>query len=118
MKAVEPQQPLHFIRPQTGLIEVTVNARSGLLPSGAAGEEIIEEIFLAGTDPKERDSLLAYESGRRAAIVDNLRRAIRLVDTGSPLALAPLDGSPPLVPEAGTTITRSGPTRNENPLLD
>ncbi len=119
MKAVEPRQPLHFIRPQTGLIEVTVNARSGLLPSGAAGEQIIQEIFLAGTDPKERDTLLAYESGRRADIVGNLRRAIRFVDTGPPLALAPLDSAtPPLVPGRGATATRSGPTRRGNPLLD
>ena len=49
MKAVEPGQPEQFVRPETGLIEVTVNARSGLLPSGADGEEIIQEIFLSGT---------------------------------------------------------------------
>ena len=123
MKAVEPGQPLRFVRPATGLIEVTVNARSGLLPAGAQGESIIQEIFLSGTDPKERDGLLAYEADRRGEIVDNLRLAMRRVDTGPPLGLvpaplAPGDAAPPLVPGGAGTAAERTPPRGENPLLD
>ena len=123
MKAVEPGQPLRFVRPATGLIEVTVNARSGLLPAGAQGESIIQEIFLSGTDPKERDGLLAYEADRRGEIVDNLRLAMRRVDTGPPLGLvpaplAPGDAAPPLVPGGAGTAAGRTPPRGENPLLD
>ena len=123
MKAVEPGQPLRFVRPATGLIEVTVNARSGLLPAGAQGESIIQEIFLSGTDPKERDGLLAYEADRRGEIVDNLRLAMRRVDTGPPLGLvpaplAPGDAAPPLAPGGAGTAAGRTPPRGENPLLD
>ena len=123
MKAVEPGQPLRFVRPATGLIEVTVNARSGLLPAGAQGESIIQEIFLSGTDPKERDGLLAYEADRRGEIVDNLRLAMRRVDTGPPLGLvpaplAPGDAAPPLVPGGAGTAAGRTPPRGQNPLLD
>ncbi|MDE0023266.1 MAG: PBP1A family penicillin-binding protein [Spirochaetaceae bacterium] len=123
MKAVEPGQAVQFARPATGLIEVTVNARSGLLPSGAEGEEIIQEIFLSGTDPKERDGLLAYESERRGEIVNNLRLAMRRVDAGQPLGVAldplePAGSAPPLVRgNAGTATQRQQP-RGGNPLLD
>ena len=123
MKAVEPAEPLRFERPATGLIEVTVNARSGLLPSGVEDEEIIQEIFLAGTDPKERDGLLAYESDRRGEVMDNLRLAMRRVDTGAPLGLAsdplaPAGAAPPLAPGGTGTATRPTPPRGGNPLLD
>ena len=123
MKAVEPGQPLRFVRPATGLIEVTVNARSGLLPAGAQGESIIQEIFLSGTDPKERDGLLAYEADRRGEIVDNLRLAMRRVDTGPPLGLvpaplAPGDAAPPLAPGGAGTAAGRTPPRGANPLLD
>ena len=123
MKAVEPGRAVQFARPATGLIEVTVNARSGLLPSGAEGEEIIQEIFLSGTDPKERDGLLAYESERRGEIVNNLRLAMRRVDAGQPLGLAsdplePVGSAPPLVRgDTGTATQRQQP-RGGNPLLD
>ena len=88
LKAIEPEQPQHFVRPATGLIEVTVNARSGLLPAGAAGEEIIAELFLTGTDPKERDRLLVFETERRAEVIGNLRSSLLAVDLGPPLGLA------------------------------
>ena len=123
MKTMEPGRPLYFERPATGLIEVTVNARSGLLPSGAAGEEIIQEIFLTGTDPKERDGLLAYESDRKSEIVDNLRQAMRRVDAGPALGLVfePLtagDVAPPLVPGGTGSAGGRPPPRGTNPLLD
>jgi penicillin-binding protein 1A len=116
MKAIEPEQPRYFVRPPTGLIEVTVNAHSGLLPSGASGEEIIPEIFLAGTDPKERDSLLAYETERRAEVIANLRSSMLAIDVGPPLGLA-LDAPRAVTgsssaPQPGTALPR------KNPLLD
>ena len=124
MKEIEPEQPQHFVRPSTGLIEVTVNARSGLLPSGAPGEEIIAEVFLTGTDPKQRDRMLAHESERRAEVIANLRSSLLAIDVGPPLGLA-LD--PPRA--SGAALTRrpapagaapepSAGRPRANPLLD
>ena len=123
MKAIEPQQPRSFVRPSSGLIEVTVNARSGLLPSGAAGERIIPEVFLTGTDPKERDGLLAYETERRAEVIANLRSSMLAIDLGPPLDLIvdpPRAGSDSLArrPEPSTPAQPGAKRPTTNPLLD
>ena len=109
MKAIEPETPRRFIRPASGLIEVTVNARSGLLPSGAPGEEIIPEIFLTGTDPKTRDRLVSFEAERRVEIIDNLRRSMLSMDLGPPLRIE-LD--------VAGWIEETDAAPSANPLLD
>ena len=116
LKAIEPERPRYFVRPPTGLIEVTVNAHSGLLPSGAPGEEIIPEIFLTGTDPKERDGLLAYETERRAEVIANLRSSILAIDVGPPLGLA-LD-APRTVADSSSARQPGTALPRKNPLLD
>ena len=116
MKAIEPEQPRYFVRPPTGLIEVTVNAHSGLLPSGASGEEIVPEVFLTGTDPKERDGMLAYETERRAEVIANLRSSMLAIDVGPSLGLA-LESPRLAVDSASAAQSPAAPPRR-NPLLD
>lgn len=110
VKAIEPEQPQQFVRPATGLIEVTVSARSGLLPAGAPGEEIVPEIFLTGTEPKERDRMLVFESERRTEMMANLRSSLLAIDLGPPLGLAVEAQRPDADSLAGRPLT--------NPLLD
>lgn len=98
-----------FARPASGLIEVAVNARSGLLPAGEPREPIVRELFLIGTEPRARDTLAGAEAASRAAAVGNLRRAMATVDADAP-PFQPLDA-----PAAGTG--QSAPAAG-NPLLD
>lgn len=98
-----------FARPASGLIEVAVNARSGLLPAGEPREPIVRELFLIGTEPRARDTLAGAEAAGRAAAVGNLRRAMATVDADAP-PFQPLDA-----PAAGTG--QSAPAAG-NPLLD
>ena len=125
MKAIQPQGEVQFIRPDTGLIEVTVNARSGLLPTGAPDEEIITELFLIGTDPKERDTLAALESDRQRTIKRNIRTALLTVDLGPAprIELAPLSPLVGTAPATGDTVgggtgTPAPGRPGSNPLLD
>ena len=84
MKAIEPIQPLKFTKPETGLVEVTVNAQSGLLPSGTVDEEIISELFLTGTAPKVRDNFSNFIVKRRQEITDNIRSSLISVNLSLP----------------------------------
>ncbi len=112
MKAIEPAEELEFVRPTTGLIDVDVNARSGQLPSGDAGERIIRELFITGTEPKVRDDLSTYEATRRDEIKENIRSAILGFDLGPP---------PVTLPDLLGDTAVGGGDRNGprvNPLLD
>ncbi len=125
MKAIQPQGNLRFSRPDTGLIEVTVNARSGLLPAGTPGEEIITELFLIGTDPKERDALASLETARRETVKQNIRNALLTIDLGPAPRIEPVAlpaGVATALPSSGTLDQGAGtpaPARpGSNPLID
>ena len=110
MKRVHAGLPVaEFERPAAGLIEVAVNARSGLLPSGEPRESIIRELFLIGTEPRARDTLAGAEAARREAVANHLRQAVATIDVDSS-PFEPLDA-----PAAGTG--QSDPAAG-NPLLD
>ncbi|MBB6479055.1 penicillin-binding protein 1A [Spirochaeta isovalerica] len=52
MKAIHQGLPLKdFYKPETGIVEVEVDADTGLLPSEYS-EDTITEVFIAGTEPK------------------------------------------------------------------
>jgi len=114
MKAVHKDlPPVDFIRPAGGLVEVSVCAKSGQLPTKYCNEGIIREIFLTGTEPREFCELHPFEQERN----ENLKRTIKNsilsggMDSGSPAGpsledLLDLGGSPAPDSAAG------------NPLLD
>lgn len=85
--------PKEFIKPTSGLIEVAVNARSGLLPTGEPGERILQELFIAGTEPKVRDTLRGAEAAIRKQVSANLRRSLTTINIDRPLPFASLDRS-------------------------
>ena len=111
MKRINSTFPARdFQRPSSGLIEVEVNTRSGLLPSGEPEERTFRELFLAGTEPKTRDTLAGIESAIREMAVNHLRKAIATINVDPPLFQTPLDEP--------TVRTEQSDPADGNPLLD
>jgi penicillin-binding protein 1A len=105
-----------FDRPASGLIEVTVCAKSGLLPTKYCNEGTVKEIFLTGTEPREFCDLHQFESDRNEQLKSNIRESILL---GSDL----LSGEPELPDLSGQLLdgmqTPEEQSSSEaNPLLD
>jgi penicillin-binding protein 1A len=67
--------PKEFPRPE-GIVEMTVTARSGLIPPPNYTGKTIKEIFIAGTEPKRFDDFHEFEKERDEATIERLRRAI------------------------------------------
>lgn len=64
--------PREFVRPD-GIVEVTVSARSGLLPPADYTGPTIDEVFIAGSQPTEFDKLEQFEREQTPVLVDRLR---------------------------------------------
>ncbi len=74
--------PLKFPRPATGLYNMNVDAETGLLPSGEAGEKVITELFLEGTGPTEVSNMASFRKLRDEVLAQNIQGALDEV-TGS-----------------------------------
>ena len=61
-----------FIQPE-GIVEVPVTARSGLLPPANYRGEVIDEVFVAGTQPTRFDQLQDFEDEQRPELVNRLK---------------------------------------------
>lgn len=64
--------PGEFVRPD-GIVEVTVSARSGLLPPADFTGPTIREVFIAGSQPTEFDQYERFEREQTPLLVDRLR---------------------------------------------
>lgn len=64
--------PGEFVRPD-GIVDVTVSARSGLLPPAGYRGSVIDEIFIAGTQPTAFDRQEEFEEEQQPVLVDRLR---------------------------------------------
>ncbi|MBN1836901.1 MAG: PBP1A family penicillin-binding protein [Spirochaetales bacterium] len=126
MKLAHENLPVaEFVRPTSGILEVTVCAKSGMLPTKYCTEGTVREMFLAGTEPREFCDLHRYEFERNATLKENLKGSFYMGDT-LPQDLSipdlgledlfedtlPPDGS---VPERGPGDDSS---TDSNPLLD
>ena len=115
MKAAHEGLPVEeFTRPNSGLIEVTVCATSGQLPTKYCNEGTIQEIFLTGTEPRDFCDLHKFEAERNETLKNNIKGSILL---GDPLP------AEPLLPEFGESLfeEEEPPEQSEdtgNPLLD
>jgi len=111
MKAVHEGLPVRqFDRPPTGLVDAEVSASSGLLPT-AYTKKTIDEIFLAGTEPKTFDEIDEYNANRAETIEENLQRSLIEMDvTGAGVA----------TPSAEAPAPKASPPSDEkgNPLLN
>jgi hypothetical protein len=61
---------------------MNVDAETGLLPSGEAGEKVITELFLEGTGPTEVSNMASFRKLRDAVLAQNIQGALDEV-TGS-----------------------------------
>ena len=76
MKAIHEDLPLkQFYKPETGLVEMEVDAVSGLIPSEYS-TEVIKEVFLAGTEPVTIDTYHATTADRNSYLADKLLTTI------------------------------------------
>jgi len=76
MKAIHKGLPLkEFYRPETGIVEMEVDAVSGLIPTEFS-EDIITEVFIAGTEPTTFDTYHSSTADRNAYLADKLLTTI------------------------------------------
>ncbi len=78
-----PYRP--FARPQSGLVEVTVCAVSGLLPTAACNEGTVTLLYYEGTQPNQLCDVHVFGAERDRSLLDKLGNQMRLLD-GQPQA--------------------------------
>jgi penicillin-binding protein 1A len=100
--------PKEFSRPDSGLVTVQVCAKSGLLPTQYCDEGIIEELFIAGTEPRSACDIHQFEEERDEILLKRIQDSMLIEDFS-------LDdiGFPELAPPFS-----DGGGREDNPLLD
>jgi penicillin-binding protein 1A len=76
MKAIHQGLPIkEFYRPETGIVEMDVDAVSGLIPTEYS-KEIVREVFIAGTEPTKLDTYHSTTADRTAYLADKLLTTI------------------------------------------
>jgi penicillin-binding protein 1A len=77
MKAAHKDLPVvDFSRPASGLVDVSVCAISGQLPTKYCTDGIIREIFLAGTEPREFCDVHPFEQERKDSMKQTIKNSI------------------------------------------
>jgi len=68
MKSIHADLPrINFPRPETGIVEIEIDRRTGMLPdANSAAENRKMELFIAGTQPKTQSNLTSFELNRDA----------------------------------------------------
>ncbi len=116
MRAIhQDHEPVEFERPASGITEVEVSTRSGLLPPENYSGSTREELFLAGTEPREYDRMEEFQREQTTRLVDRLRRT---VDSGSYSLGRSLDVRFDLEMDLDLNIDRAGPRLNDEMDLD
>ena len=69
--------PIKFARPASGLYSMSVDAETGLLPSGEPGEKVIVELFLDGTGPTDVSNIANFRRLRDEALQSNIQGALQ-----------------------------------------
>ena len=120
--------PKDFPRPD-GILNMSVTARSGLIPPPGYTGKTIQEVFIAGTEPKKFDDFHEFEMERNQITLDRLRNAIlpqevpleeAIPNVGLQIDPRILTGSPPPSRKATVPSEQPAPGKKEsrNPLLD
>ncbi len=103
MKAINKDLPLiDFPRPSTGLVEVRVDDKSGLLPTPQS-VDTYPEIFLAGTEPHRFDDVSGFQQQRNQEILQKLQNSA-IMQTPSAVQSAQMGGGAlDISPQGGET---------------
>ena len=80
MKAIhQGLEPIEFEKPDSGLVTMRVCSTSGLLPTQFC-DHTVEELFIAGTEPKQLCDIHPFERERDEALVRKLQDSFMLED--------------------------------------
>ncbi len=81
MKKIHEDLPIkNFQKPDSGLTEVKVCRKSGLLPTEECSEGTVDLFFLSGTEPRRFCDLHSFEKKRDEQLMERLKRAILTED--------------------------------------
>ncbi|HTX72043.1 MAG TPA: PBP1A family penicillin-binding protein [Rectinemataceae bacterium] len=119
-----PYKP--FVRPQSGLVEATVCAVSGLLPTPACNEGLETLLYLDGTQPNQlcdihqpggvRDQSLLDKLGNQARFSGSAPRPDSTLKVDIPgLDLGPPPSGPPSGTPSGQAPSTTAPSRGTEP---
>jgi penicillin-binding protein 1A len=101
MKEIHKGLPAEkFPVPASGLTWVNVSASSGLLPTQYS-KNIINEVFIAGTEPKAFDQIDQYDAEHNQEIENNIKNSLlggSLSVQGPEISIPPLDAALPNQP--------------------
>ncbi len=120
MKEIHRGLPrIPFDKPETGLVEQKVCAVSGKLPTKYCDDGLIDEIFLAGTEPKDFCKIHTFEKDRNEELINRLQDTLTIENFG----IDTYDNNlklPDLAPDSGTGTTKNTGEHNDgkNPLLE
>ena len=77
MKRIHEGMPVEqFPEPLDGIVRVTISEKTGFLPRPDADEPTREEVFIAGTEPRQFSDLARKEEAIRAEVMENLRSSL------------------------------------------
>lgn len=74
MRAINKNNPIiDFPMPETGIVEVRIDKRTGMLPDKDTPEDMIRsEIFIAGTEPRTTSNLTRFEKERDEELITRI----------------------------------------------
>ncbi len=118
MKEINRGLPrIPFDKPETGLVEQKVCAVSGKLPTKYCDDGLLDEIFLAGTEPKEFCKIHIFRKKRDAYLINRLQDILTIQNFGiDTYNSAPQSGKISDIPNLDNKIPDTG--SNSNPLLE
>jgi penicillin-binding protein 1A len=83
MKAIHTGlKRIDFQKPETGLVEMKVCAISGKIPTSECVDGLLDEIFIAGTEPKTFCDIHTFNNQRDNELIDGLRDILLIEDFG------------------------------------
>ena len=77
-------EPKDFFKPDSGIVTVRVCAVSGKLPTQECDEGIIEEIFIAGTEPREACEIHQFQQQRDEVLLKHIQDNMLIQDFSVP----------------------------------
>lgn len=83
MKEIHEDLPVREFDRPSGLVDVTVTSVSGKLPTEDYTRSTIEEIFIAGTEPTDFDTVEDFHETRSAQLAERLTRPTAITPTSS-----------------------------------
>ncbi len=118
MKEIHRGLPrIPFDKPETGLVEQKVCAVSGKLPTKYCDDGLLDEIFLAGTEPKEFCKIHTFRKNRETELINRLQDTLTIQNFGiDTYNSVPNTDSTPVIPTLDNTNQNS--SSNSNPLLE